>query len=283
MSYIGWQAGAPPWNGPTTVVWGASGSMSNVGEAYGDGTAEFYCGLVGGGTAVFSHVWTPLTPGDPDPIDPRYSPSGDLYFPTSASGSFVISATVNGIPAQNTLVLTLVGKGTGAYGSATWGQGTTDGTTPPPPTPKPIGWGIAGGTNNSPTASGYATANTGSADAFAKTAVCGVIGPYSVVTYSHEWIPAIPGAATPVEQVTSYYGVYTLTIAQDRAAGTIRVTAMVDSLASSTVCELTVAFSHWGNPMVYGGFAWATKAVYVVPTLPVTPKFWALFIGTEEI
>lgn len=138
-----------------------------------------------------------------------------------------------------------------------------------------IGWGVAGGVNNTPTASGYAVANTGTTDAFGQTAVCGVVGAYTTAVFSYEWIPAVAGELSAVGIAFMSYGGYSVRINQTRAAGTVRVSAVVDGVAAGTVCELTVSYSSWSAaPATYGGFSWAAVAL--------VSKFWTRFIGTGE-
>lgn len=139
-----------------------------------------------------------------------------------------------------------------------------------------IGWGAT--LSGEPKTGGYDVLNTGSSDDYAQDAVCGVVGAFGAAVYSHEWIPATPGAESAVNDAyTDAGGAYHIAIKQPRNGGTIRVSAIVDGTAAETTCVLNVAYSNWFvSPAVYAGFSWLTEGV--APT-----DFWTLFVGTEEV
>lgn len=268
MSELGWGDGSPPGSsGPFFA--GRSGSLPAIGNY-----DSYFCGVAGGyTTAAFTYDWEPVG-ADPNPVvweGEAYGAYGLTVAPDS-SGTLTISAVVDGVPASNQLKLVLVASGTYgySYGSVAWAPTSFT------PVKKSIGWGTAGGVNNTPTGSGYNEFNTGAAGAFGQDAVCGVVGGYGTVAYTHEWVPAVPGEPTAVSSALTSYGAYSVSISRDRAAGTVRVTAVIDGIEAATVCVLTVAFSNWvENPSTYGGFAWAAEGAD-------SAGFWTLFIGTEE-
>lgn len=267
MSAIGWGAGSPPASGGSYLS-ANSGSFTPPGYA-----ENYFCGVEGAfTTASFFHVWTP-TAGDPSPVVYAGLAYGGFVIIANPglSGTLEVSALVDGVVASNTLVLVFAAGGYG-YGTAAWASSGA-------PAERYIGWGTRSGTTALPGATGFSTDNAdtsapGLADG---DAICGVIGAYSTVSFSHTWEPVIPGAPSPVTFEYSTYGKYYLTfnISNDRAAGTVRVSAVVDGQPAGSQCVLAVALNDW--PVAYGSIAWTTELV----DLP-EGAFWTLFIGTEE-
>lgn len=236
--------------------------------------ATYYGGVVGytSGTVVWTSTWVPVV----DSPSPTLSDVGNGKIGIVAFGSpvkygtLVVSATVDGVPCENSLRIVFA-QAYGYYGNAAWDT-VVAGPPPEPQPPKPLGWAIP---INAASNGALSQHGAGTFAAFYSFDPLhgGVIGYTSgAVVWDVAWTPVVDNGGAPVV-FTSTWGVRVEPKFRPDA-GTLLLSATVHGVLCSTV--LRAVFAPRDGDIYYGSVAWD-----VLSTAQAS-EFWTDVINTSE-
>ncbi len=141
-----------------------------------------------------------------------------------------------------------------------------------------IGWGTA--TNAYPTyqfpaVAPFARENTGIYEgSVGERYICGVVGAYSTVVFSHAWSP-VASSGTPVSVANQVAETYVLDLSiafSPPTLGTLTISALIDGVAAQNTLVLVLT-TQLGS---YADVAWAEA-------IPAPTDFWTNFVAAREI